>query len=111
MSRRRVVVVGAGNAALCAALAAHEAGARVTVLEAAPPAEHGGNSAYTAGAMRVAYDGVGDLLELMPDLTGADLARTEFGSYPRAAFLDDMARTWEPCRSATGRAATPWAGT
>jgi tricarballylate dehydrogenase len=95
MSRRRVVVVGAGNAALCAALAAREAGAQVTVVEAAPPAEHGGNSAYTAGAMRVAYDGVDDLLQLMPDLTGDQLATTEFGSYPRAAFLDDMARVTE----------------
>ena len=39
-----VVVVGAGNAALCAALAASEQGARVLVLERAPEAESGGNS-------------------------------------------------------------------
>ncbi len=45
-----VVVVGAGNAGMCAALAAREQGARVLVLEAAPFDERGGNSRYTAGA-------------------------------------------------------------
>ena len=38
-----VVVVGAGNAAMCAALAAREQGAEVVVLEAAPESEGGGN--------------------------------------------------------------------
>jgi tricarballylate dehydrogenase len=92
---RRVIVLGAGNAGLCAALAAREQGAEVTVLEAAPPAEHGGNSAFTAGAMRVVYSGADDLAGLMPDLTADDFARTDFGSYSRAAFLDDMARVTE----------------
>ena len=53
-----VVVVGAGNAALCAALAAEENGAKVLVLERANEDESGGNSRFTAGAMRVVYDGV-----------------------------------------------------
>ena len=53
-----VVVVGAGNAGLCAALAARENGARVLVLEVAPESERGGNSRFTAGAMRVVYRGV-----------------------------------------------------
>ena len=44
-----VLVVGAGNAAACAALAAREQGATVAMLEAAPPDERGGNSSYTAG--------------------------------------------------------------
>ena len=50
-----VLVVGAGNAAACAALAAREQGASVAMLEAAPEAERGGNSSYTAGAMRVVF--------------------------------------------------------
>lgn len=50
-----VVVVGAGNAALCAALAAEENGARTLVLERAPESENGGNSRFTAGAIRFAY--------------------------------------------------------
>ena len=95
MAERTVVVVGAGNAALCAALAAREEGADVTVLERAPKALRGGNSAFTAGAMRVAYEGVDDLRRLMPDLTDAEVAVTDFGSYPTAAFLDDLARVTE----------------
>jgi tricarballylate dehydrogenase len=46
-----VVVVGAGNAALCAAIAAAELGARVVALERAPEAEAGGNTRFTAGAI------------------------------------------------------------
>src|SRR5579862_5220693 len=87
-----VVVVGAGNAALCAALAARESGVRVLVLECAPQAECGGNSRFTAGAMRVAYNGVDDLARLMPDLTEEDKARTDFGAYSEDQFFDDLAR-------------------
>lgn len=87
-----VVVVGAGNAALCAALAASEQGARVVVLERAPESEAGGNTRFTAGAMRFAYDGVDHLRGVMPDLTDAEVARTDFGSYPEAEFYDDMGR-------------------
>ncbi len=61
-----VVVVGAGNAAFCAALAARERGASVLVLERAPREESGGNTRFTAGAFRVVYDGVADLRALIP---------------------------------------------
>src|ERR671916_1572043 len=87
-----VVVVGAGNAALCAALAAQEKGARVFVLECAQEEESGGNSRFTAGAMRVVYDGVEDLEALMPDLTAEEKANTDFGTYTHEQFFDDMAR-------------------
>ncbi len=90
-----VIVVGAGNAALCAALAAAEAGARVLVLERAPEAESGGNSRFTAGAFRCAYDGVDDLRALMPDLTDAEVASADFGTYTEAQFFDDMGRVTE----------------
>ena len=58
---RHVAVVGGGNAALCAAIAAREVGAAVTLLERAPWELRGGNSRFTAGAMRCVYDGAGDL--------------------------------------------------
>src|ERR1700704_280645 len=63
-----VLVVGAGNAALCAAISAHENGARVLMLEAAPFEERGGNSHFTGGAFRVAYAGVGDFIAGVPSV-------------------------------------------
>ena len=87
-----VVVVGGGNAALTAAIAAREAGAAVQVLERAPFELRGGNSRFTAGAMRTVYHGVDDLRLLMPDLTADEIARTDFGSYAKEQFYDDLGR-------------------
>jgi tricarballylate dehydrogenase len=87
-----VIVVGAGNAAFCAALAAREQGASVRMLEAAPQDESGGNSRFTAGAMRVVYNGVDDIKELIPDLSEQEIATTDFGTYTQDQFFDDMAR-------------------
>src|SRR5271155_3373731 len=69
-----VVVVGAGNAALCAALSARESGVSVLVLECAPETERGGNSRFTAGAMRVAYNGVDDRARVTQYRTSPELA-------------------------------------
>jgi tricarballylate dehydrogenase len=87
-----VIVVGAGNAALCAALAAREIGVRVLMLERAPREESGGNSRFTAGAMRFAFRGINDLREIMPDLTEDEVAGTDFGTYSQDQFFDDMFR-------------------
>ena len=90
-----VVIVGAGNAALCAALAAAESDVSVLVLERAPEAEAGGNSRFTAGAFRCVYEGVDDLKALMPDLTAEEIANTDFGTYTQEKFFDDMGRVTE----------------
>ena len=90
-----VAIVGAGNAAFCAALAAAERGASVLVLERAPEDESGGNSRFTAGAFRCVYDGVEDLRALMPDLTDGEVANSDFGTYPEEKFFDDMGRVTE----------------
>ncbi|MEH7744863.1 FAD-dependent tricarballylate dehydrogenase TcuA [Neobacillus drentensis] len=87
-----IVVIGAGNAAMCAAIAARENGARVLVLEKAPEAEKGGNSTFTHGSIRFAYNGVEDLKQIMPDLTPEDIEVTDFGSYTEEEFFDDMCR-------------------
>ena len=91
--KRRVVVVGAGNAALCAALAAREEGASVTVLERAPRAERGGNSRFTMAAMRFAYDGLDDLREVAGGLTEEEVEASDFGTYPARRFVEDLERT------------------
>nr|WP_294864880.1 FAD-dependent tricarballylate dehydrogenase TcuA [uncultured Pseudogulbenkiania sp.] len=56
-----VVVIGGGNAALCAALMAREAGASVLLLEAAPRAWRGGNSQHTRN-LRCMHDAPQDVL-------------------------------------------------
>lgn len=56
-----VLVVGGGNAALCAALMAREAGATVLMLEAAPKVWRGGNSAHTRN-LRCMHDAPQDVL-------------------------------------------------
>src|SRR5262245_27447303 len=88
--RPDVLVVGAGNAALCAAISAHEHGARVLMLEAAPFEERGGNSHFTGGAFRFAYRGVEDLITVLPSLAGEDLSNVDFGTYTEEQFFDDM---------------------
>ena len=87
-----VLIVGAGNAAMCAALAARENGADVIVLERASILERGGNSTFTAGAIRVAYNTLEDLLELLPDLSDEEKANTDFGIYSEDQFFEDMGR-------------------
>ena len=56
-----VLVIGGGNAALCAALMAREAGASVRVLEAAPREWRGGNSSHTRN-LRCMHDAPQDVL-------------------------------------------------
>jgi tricarballylate dehydrogenase len=80
-----VLVIGGGNAALCAALTAREAGARVRLLEAAPRAWRGGNSMHTRN-IRCMHDAPQDVL-------------TE--AYPEEEFWQDLlkvtgGRTSEP---------------
>ena len=87
-----VLVIGAGNAAFATAHAARERGADVVMLECSPEDEAGGNSRFTAGAIRVVYDGVEDLKAFMPDLSEEELAITDFGSYTEDQFFDDMGR-------------------
>src|ERR1700728_961697 len=89
------LVVGAGNAAANAALAAHEAGASVAMLETAPEDARGGNSAFTGGAFRFVYGGVEDLLRLAPDIADLDLGTIDFGSYTEGQYFDDMGRLTE----------------
>jgi tricarballylate dehydrogenase len=71
-----VLVVGGGNAALCAAIAARRAGASVLVLEAAPKFYRGGNTRHTRN-LRCAHDAP------TKELTGP---------YPEDEFFDDLLR-------------------
>ena len=90
-----VLIVGGGNAALCAALAAREHGARVIVLERALQDERGGNTAFTAGGFRVAYNNLDQLIKLMPDLSDEEKRNTDFGTYTEDQYFEDLGRVTE----------------
>jgi tricarballylate dehydrogenase len=74
--RYDVLVIGGGNAALCAAISARRAGASVLVLEGAPEFYRGGNTRHTRN-MRCAHDSATEILT---------------GPYTEAEFWDDLQR-------------------
>jgi len=90
-----VIVVGAGNAALCAAMSAQENGAKVLVLERAPREQRGGNSAFTSGNFRMVHNGLDDIKKFVPDLSDDEIANTDFGQYTRDQFFEDLGRVTE----------------
>ncbi len=69
-----VLVVGGGNAALCSAIAARQAGAKVMLLECAPKALRGGNSRHTRN-LRYLHERANEYLT---------------GPYPEDEFWDDL---------------------
>jgi tricarballylate dehydrogenase len=71
-----VLVIGGGNAALCAAISARRAGASVLVLEGAPKFYRGGNTRHTRN-MRCAHDEATDILT---------------GPYTEEEFWEDLLR-------------------
>src|SRR5690606_17661625 len=71
-----VLIAGGGNAALCAAISARRAGARVLVAEGAPRFYRGGNTRHTRN-MRCAHDAATETLS---------------GPYSEEEFFDDLLR-------------------
>ncbi|NYT21997.1 FAD-dependent tricarballylate dehydrogenase TcuA [Alcaligenaceae bacterium] len=86
-----VIVVGAGNAALCAAISAHEAGARVLVLEKASEEERGGNSLFTAGGFRFVHAGIDDVRkDVLVDLSDAEVSQIVLPPLPEDLYHHDL---------------------
>ncbi len=90
-----VVVVGGGNAAMCAALSAREQGARVLVLEKAPEAWRGGNGFFTAGGFRFAFKSFEEVCDLVGDLSDEERASMDIPLYTEDAYYDDLMRVTE----------------
>ncbi len=85
-----VIVVGAGNAAFTAALAAKAEGAQVLVLEKATQKLRGGNTRFTGGVFRCTYNGLDDLVALVRD--NDDPGDVVVDSYTKEAYLQDIER-------------------
>ncbi len=85
-----VLVVGAGNAALTAALSAREQGAEVIVLEAAPRELRGGNSRFSGGIFRFAHDGLDHLAPLLTEEGARWLDRVTIDPYQPQRFQGDI---------------------
>lgn len=88
----RVIVVGAGNAALVAALAAHERGADVLVLEAASKEERGGNSRFSGAIFRFAHDGAESILPLLTEEAKQEIDRADIPTYSPDDYHADFMR-------------------
>jgi tricarballylate dehydrogenase len=71
-----VLVLGGGNAGMCAALSARESGASVLVVECAPPEFRGGNSRHTRN-LRCMHDTPTDVLT---------------GAYTESEYFEDLMR-------------------
>lgn len=91
MAKYDVVVVGAGNAALSAAMAARENGASVLILEKASEEEKGGNSYFTAGGFRFCHTGIDDAVtDVLVDLSDAEREQIVLPPHDRQAFYDNL---------------------
>ena len=98
-----LLIIGGGNAALCAALTAREAlgaDARILILEAAPQAWRGGNSPHTRN-IRCAHDAPQDVLteayseeEFWQDLLKVTGGKTTESMARRVIAESKTVRTW-----------------
>lgn len=89
-----VIIVGAGNAALAASVSAKENGAgKVLVLEKADEDMRGGNTHWSGGLFRFAFNSVEDLDSLVPDAEKEYPGfRAGIEPYPKEQFWEDLRR-------------------
>ncbi len=94
MSKKsEVVVVGAGSAALVAAISAHENGCRkIRVLEKAPFEEMGGNTRFTPGFWRFAFDSQEEVrkMNLVPQISEEEWKVITIEPYPADNFYNSI---------------------
>ncbi|CAG7564526.1 unnamed protein product [Fusarium equiseti] len=88
-----VLVVGSGNAGFAAALSAAENGANdILIIDKCPEEWVGGNSYFTAGAYRIAHNGLQDLLPIVNNVSPEQADKIDLTPYTVNDFQDDMDR-------------------
>ncbi|KIW96321.1 precorrin 3B synthase CobZ [Cladophialophora bantiana CBS 173.52] len=87
-----VIVVGGGNAALAAAISAHDSGARVLVLEAAPKEERGGNSRFAGTVFRAPHKGLEHVKTLLCEEAMDDTKLCTIGPYTEEMYFEDLSK-------------------
>ena len=90
-----VIVVGAGNAGLSAALAAEQMGTKVLLLDKCPKVTRGGNTRFSGGGFRFTYNGLDDMRPMLPELSDEEASRLEVGSYSASDFFEDVMQVTE----------------
>jgi tricarballylate dehydrogenase len=91
-----VIVAGSGNAGIVAAIAAHKEGAKVLLLEKAPPEWRGGNTYFTTGTFRVAFENAQEImLRLMPHMSRNVIESYIIPDYTKDRFYSDVMRITE----------------
>ncbi|KAG8165553.1 hypothetical protein KVR01_004105 [Diaporthe batatas] len=94
-----VLVVGGGNAGFSAAISAAEELSkgssqppRVLIVDKCPESWAGGNSYFTAGAMRCVHGGLSDVLPLVNNVDTETVKKIDLDPYTAEDFLNDMHR-------------------
>ncbi|ROV99095.1 hypothetical protein VMCG_06607 [Cytospora schulzeri] len=93
-----VLVVGGGNAGFSAAISASEGLSergvkpRVLLIDKCPPSWAGGNSYFTAGAMRCVHDGLSDVLPIVNNVDAQLAEKIDLDPYTQKDFLNDLHR-------------------
>lgn len=92
-----VLVIGSGNAGLCAAISAAQNNSsketnRVLIIDKCPETWAGGNSYFTAGAFRTVHNGLPDLLPLVNNVNTDLSERIDVPPYTAQAFTADINR-------------------
>ncbi|KAL2872609.1 uncharacterized protein BJX67DRAFT_13453 [Aspergillus lucknowensis] len=93
-----VLIIGSGNAGLCAAISAAESNATLSILviDACPESWAGGNTYFTAGAFRTAHAGLPGILPLVNNVSSdsgsATASRIDIPPYTSSDFAADLER-------------------
>lgn len=88
-----VLVIGSGNAGFCAAISAVQSGAKhVAIIDKCPEEWAGGNSYFTAGAMRTVHGGLPDLLPIVNNVDAETAKKIDMKPYTVEDFTGDMNR-------------------